>query len=49
MVAKWAGYCLFREGRGADQGPTLWTVDVTGYNERPISTPGWASDRRGHH
>ena len=35
---------FFREGRGADQGPTLWTVDVTGYNERPISTPGWASD-----
>jgi len=35
---------FFREGRGADKGPTLWTVDVTGYNERPISTPGWASD-----
>ena len=35
---------FFREGRCADQVPTLWTVDVTGYNERPISTPGWASD-----
>ena len=35
---------FFREGKGADEGPTLWTVDVTGYNERPISTPGWASD-----
>ena len=29
---------FFSEGRGADQGPTLWTVDVTGYNERPIDT-----------
>lgn len=35
---------FFREGRGENQGPTLWTVDVTGYNERPLSTPGWASD-----
>jgi TolB protein len=35
---------FFREGRGENQGPALWTVDVTGYNERPLSTPGWASD-----
>lgn len=35
---------FFREGKGADEGSTLWTVDVTGYNERPITTPGWASD-----
>jgi len=35
---------FFREGKGADSGPTLWTVDVTGYNERPLNTPDWASD-----
>lgn len=35
---------FFREQKGADSGPSLWTVDVTGYNERPIATPSWASD-----
>ncbi len=35
---------FFREQKGAERGPGLWTVDVTGYNERPITTPGWASD-----
>ena len=35
---------FFREQKGAENGPSLWTVDVTGYNERPVSTPSWASD-----
>ena len=35
---------FFREKKGAEEGPGLWTVDVTGYNERPLSTPSWASD-----
>ncbi len=35
---------FFRESKGARGGPTIWTVDVTGYNERPIATPGFASD-----
>ena len=35
---------FFREKKGAEGGPSLWTVDVTGYNERPLSTPSWASD-----
>lgn len=35
---------FFREAESADGGPKLWTVDVTGYNERPLATPGWASD-----
>ena len=35
---------FFRETRGAQGGPSLWSVDVTGYNERPVPTPGFASD-----
>lgn len=35
---------FFRERRGAQGGPSLWSVDLTGYNERPVSTPGFASD-----
>ena len=35
---------FFREGKGEKGGPKLWTVDVTGYNERPLPTPGFASD-----
>ncbi len=35
---------FFRESSGASGGPTIWTVDVTGYNERPLKTDGFASD-----
>lgn len=35
---------FFRESPGANGGPKLWTVDVTGYNEQNIPTPGFGSD-----
>ncbi len=35
---------FFRESEDETAGPQLWTVDVTGYNERMIRTIGWASD-----
>ena len=35
---------FFREKRGAKDVPLLWTVHITGYNERLLSTTGWASD-----
>ncbi len=35
---------FFRESQGELGGPKLWSVDVTGYNERPIKTPNFASD-----
>lgn len=35
---------FFRESRGEQGGPSLWSVDLTGYNERPVSTPTFASD-----
>jgi TolB protein len=35
---------FFREQKGEKAGPGLWTVDVTGYNERSLKTPGFASD-----
>ncbi len=35
---------FFRETRGAGGGPHLYTVDLTGYNERKVRTPGFASD-----
>ncbi len=35
---------FFRESGGSSGGPKLWTVDVTGYNEQPIPTPGFGSD-----
>ena len=35
---------FFRETRGANGGPHLYTVDLTGYNERMVRTPGFASD-----
>jgi TolB protein len=34
---------FFREGGGGG-GPKLHSVDVTGYNERQVKTPGFASD-----
>jgi TolB protein len=35
---------FFREGQGANGGPQIRSVDVTGYNERTIPTPGFGSD-----
>ncbi len=35
---------FFRESRGANGGPNLYQIDLTGYNERRIKTPGFASD-----
>ncbi len=35
---------FFRESRGARGGPKLYSVDITGYNERQIKTSGFASD-----
>jgi len=35
---------FFRESRGQNGGPKLYSVDVTGYNERQIPTPNFASD-----
>lgn len=35
---------FFRETRGENGGPSLWSVDLTGYNERPVYTPAFASD-----
>ena len=35
---------FFRESPGETGGPRLFTIDLTGYNERPLATPGFASD-----
>ncbi len=35
---------FFRETRGEEGGPSLWSVDLTGQNERKIPTPSFASD-----
>jgi TolB protein len=35
---------FFREAPGVQGGPTLYTVDLTGYNERHVQTPDFASD-----
>ena len=35
---------FFREGQGANGGPKLFSVDLTGYNERQVPTPAFASD-----
>ena len=35
---------FFRESRGARGGPRLYTVDLTGYNERRVPSPAFASD-----
>jgi TolB protein len=35
---------FFRESRGASGGPKLFSIDLTGYNERQVSTPAFASD-----
>jgi TolB protein len=35
---------FFREGQGATAGPKLYSVDITGYNERQVATPAFGSD-----
>lgn len=35
---------FFREGRGPGSGPHLYSIDLTGYNERIVTTPQEASD-----
>lgn len=35
---------FFRDTPGENGGPKLWSVDLTGYNERQIDTPSFASD-----
>jgi TolB protein len=35
---------FFREARGATGGPKLYSVDLTGYNERQVPTPAFGSD-----
>jgi TolB protein len=35
---------FFREQPGPQGGPRLYTIDLTGYNERQVSTPAFASD-----
>ncbi len=35
---------FFREGQGDNAGPRLFSVDITGYNERQVPTQNFASD-----
>jgi TolB protein len=35
---------FFREARGPGGGPHLFSIDLTGYNERPVPTPAFGSD-----
>jgi TolB protein len=35
---------FFRDVPGAEGGPQIWSVDLTGRNERQITTPSFASD-----
>ena len=35
---------FFRDTPGANGGPQLWTIDLTGYNEYRVPTPDFASD-----
>jgi TolB protein len=35
---------FFRESPGATGGPKLYTIDLTGYNERLVATPAFGSD-----
>ena len=35
---------FFRDVTGAQGGPQLWSIDLTGYNEQRVPTPSFASD-----
>jgi TolB protein len=35
---------FFRDSSGAAGGPKLYTIDLTGYNERQVATPAFGSD-----
>ncbi|MFO1185295.1 MAG: Tol-Pal system beta propeller repeat protein TolB [Bauldia sp.] len=35
---------FFRDTPGANGGPQLWTIDLTGFNETRVQTPAFASD-----
>jgi len=35
---------FFRESQGASGGPRLFSIDLTGYNERQVQTPSFGSD-----
>ena len=35
---------FFRESQGANGGPKLYSIDLTGYNERQLPTPAFGSD-----
>ena len=35
---------FFRESPGSAGGPKLYTIDLTGYNERQVATPAFGSD-----
>ncbi|MCH9806584.1 MAG: Tol-Pal system beta propeller repeat protein TolB [Alphaproteobacteria bacterium] len=35
---------FFREERGRNAGPKIYSVDITGYNEQVVRTPSFASD-----
>jgi TolB protein len=35
---------FFRESKDKNGGPKLFTVDLTGYHEQPVTTPSFASD-----
>jgi TolB protein len=35
---------FFRESRGGAGGPKLFSIDLTGHNERPVPTPSFGSD-----
>lgn len=35
---------FFRESRGGNAGPRIYSVDITGYNEKVVATPAFASD-----
>jgi TolB protein len=35
---------FFRESQGAGGGPKLYSIDLTGYNERQVPTPAFGSD-----
>ena len=35
---------FFRDSPGENGGPQLYSVDITGYNEQQVPTPGFSSD-----